>query len=109
MGSASFLEGKDGHEDGEKQQGTVAKHGPSGKRLWLGKTSAIDVEVQQIGTQNHGEESANDQSDQCGPDAKADANYKEQTNGNFHDGKPLREEQNSPGRQHLIGIDLQGK
>jgi hypothetical protein len=45
MRFSSFLEGEDGHEDGEEQQRTVTKHGPSGKRFGLGETAAIDIEM----------------------------------------------------------------
>src|SRR5208283_268764 len=65
--------------------------------------------MKSIGTNDAGEETANDECGDGGPDAELPANEKEKTDGNFGERQGLGDEEHSPRRKHLVGIDLQSE
>ena len=109
MGAAGLLERKDGHEDGEEEKSTVAENGEAGERLGLGETAAVDIEVKGIGTDDAGEEAADDECGDSGPNAQLPADEKEKTDGNLGERKSLGDEERGPWRKQLIGIDLKSE
>ena len=108
-GAAGFLEGEDGHEDGEEKKSAIAEDGHAGERLGLGETATVDVQVKSIGADNAGEETADDERDDGGPNAELPANEKEKANGNFGEGQGLGDEERGPRGKHLVGIDLESE
>lgn len=109
MGTAGFLENEDGHEDGEEKKGTIAEDGHPGERLRLGETPTVDVQVKSIGADDAGEETADDERDDGGPDAELPADEEEETDGDFGIRQGLRDEEHSPRRKHLVGINLESE
>jgi len=92
VGLTGFLKGEDSHEDGEKEERAVAQNGHTRERLGLGEATAVDVQAQSVGAKNAGEESADDQCDEGGPDAELPANQEKKADGNFGEGQRLGDE-----------------
>ena len=109
MGLAGFLEGEDGHEDGEEKESAITEDGDAGEWLGLGETAAVDIEVKGIGTDDAGEEPTDDERDDGGPNAELPADEKEKTDGDFGEGQGLGDEERGPRGKHLVGIDLESE
>lgn len=107
MGTAGFLKGKDGHEDGEEEESAVTENGDAGEWLRLGETAAVDIEVKGIGTDDADEETSDDECDDGGPDAELPADEKEKTDGDFGEGQGFGDEERGPRGKHLVRIDLE--
>ena len=109
MGTVGFLEGKDGHEDGEEKKSAIAEDGHASERLGLGETATVDIEVKSIGADDASEEAPDDERDNGGPDAELPTDEKEKTDGDFGKGQGLGDEEHRPRREHLVGIDLESE
>ena len=109
MGLAGFEEGEDGHEEGEGGEEAVADYRGDGQRLGGGEAAAIDLHACGVGVDHGTEETENQQRAQGDPHAQLPAEDEEQTQRDFREGQGVGHEIHAPGREQLIGANLQGE
>src|SRR4051812_16242687 len=109
MRLASLDEYEPGHQNRENRHGGVFQNFFQADRLGSGEAAAVDVHVQQIGAQNDESEADHDYGENGRPDAEAPADQQHDAEKNFREGQRVRDELDSPRRQHLECIDLKSE
>src|SRR6266705_2001060 len=106
---AGFDEGEDCHQQCQCREAAVAKDCLDGERFGGGKAAAINLQAQRVRAHHGGEEAQRDQRDDGGPDAQTPADEQEETESDFREGQSTSNERYAPGREKLVGINLQSE